>query len=49
MRPGGDIAAIAGLCKHLLVVDAVDHEFIAGHCHAFAEFADQMHALSGTR
>ncbi|MDB5375061.1 MAG: formate dehydrogenase [Belnapia sp.] len=46
-RPGGDLAALTGLCKLLLEWDAVgeavlDHEFIAEHTHGFAEFVAAM-------
>lgn len=46
VRPGGDIAAIAGLCKHLLDRDAVDHGFVAQHCHDFARFEAWIRDLS---
>jgi len=49
VRAGGDIAAIAGLCKALLALDdearrggdnsVLDQAFIAQHCHGFDEFA----------
>ncbi|WP_449469181.1 FdhF/YdeP family oxidoreductase [Sphingobium chungangianum] len=48
VRPGGDIAAIMGLCKHVLARDAelfardkrhlIDTAFIEQHCHGFDEF-----------
>jgi molybdopterin-dependent oxidoreductase alpha subunit len=48
VRPGGDIAAIAGLCKALLEIDdaaiaagaprAIDSAFIAQHTHGFEDF-----------
>ena len=51
VRPGGDIAALMGLCKHVLARDAaaraagereiVDRLFIEQHCHGFDEFAQQ--------
>lgn len=49
VRPGGDIAALMGLCKHVLAVDeshqaagkpsVLDREFIAQHTHGFESFA----------
>ncbi|HEY4145813.1 FdhF/YdeP family oxidoreductase [Pinirhizobacter sp.] len=49
VRPGGDIAAIMGLCKHVLAVDAsrrshgdegvLDRAFIAEHTSGFETFA----------
>lgn len=48
VQPGGDIAAIAGMCKHLLDCGALDHEFIAQHCHGFDGFADQMRRMDWT-
>ncbi|TBN39003.1 FdhF/YdeP family oxidoreductase [Paracoccus subflavus] len=38
LRPGGDIAAIAGICKHLFAMDAVDRDFIDRHGHDFDAF-----------
>lgn len=48
VKAGGDIAAITGICKHLLVLDTMsqeagkggvlDHEFIAEHTAGFDEF-----------
>ncbi len=52
--PGGDLAALAGLCKLVLEWDAaraagdaavVDHDFIAEHTHGFEAFARSMRAL----
>ncbi len=48
--PGGDLAALAGLCRLLLDWDAagervVDHDFIAAHTHGFPDFARAMRAL----
>lgn len=46
-RPGGDIAAILGMCKHVFALDAearqegrrvLDDDFIAQHTHGFADF-----------
>ena len=49
VRPGGDIAAIMGLCKHVLAIDdarlaagepgALDRDFIAAHTAGFDGFA----------
>ena len=49
VRPGGDIAALMGLCKHVLAVDesrqaagkpgVLDRDFIAQHTHGFESFA----------
>ncbi len=54
VRPGGDIAALIGLAKHVLSVDAaltargegsvLDRAFIAEHCHGFEAFRD--HAMA---
>lgn len=48
VRPGGDIAAIMGLCKHVLALDrfarenggagALDDKFLSEHTHGFKEF-----------
>ena len=46
LRPGGDIAAIAGICKHLLEIGAVDRDFIAEHGHDFDAFEAWIHASS---
>lgn len=50
VRPGGDIAALMGLCKHVIAVDAarraegspgvIDHTFIAEHTNGFDRFVD---------
>jgi len=50
VRPGGDIAALMGLCKHVLAVDAariaegspgvLDRAFIDQHTHGFDTFVD---------
>lgn len=47
VRPGGDIAAIAGICKRLLDLEAerrgvIDHAFLAEHCTGFDAFASAM-------
>lgn len=49
VRPGGDIAALMGLCKRVFAVDAAHHsegkpgvldrDFIGQHTHGFADFA----------
>jgi molybdopterin-dependent oxidoreductase alpha subunit len=49
VRPGGDIAALIGICKHILAVDdehqsrgasgVLDRTFIAEHTNGFNEFA----------
>ena len=54
VRPGGDIAALMGLCKHVLAIDAarcaagqpgvLDRDFIAAHTHGFEAFADAARA-----
>ena len=51
VRPGGDIAALMGLARHVFVVDAerraagerpvLDDAFIAAHCSGFEAFRDQ--------
>ena len=47
VRPGGDIAAILGLCKHVLAAEdagggVLDHAFIAEHTTGFEDFARQV-------
>lgn len=59
VRIGGDIAAIQGMCKHILVTDdearanggkpVIDHDFIAMHTDGFAAFADHCRALPWER
>ena len=54
VRPGGDIAALMGLCKHVLTVDesrqasgrpgVLDRDFIARHTHGFESFAAMAQA-----
>ncbi len=54
VRPGGDIAALMGLCKHVLAVDAtrtatgkpsiLDRAFIEQHCADFDNFAAKVEA-----
>jgi len=51
VRPGGDIAAIAGLCKHVLEIhDAdgaiLDEAFVQAHTDGFDAFADAMRGTS---
>ncbi|CAN5512402.1 FdhF/YdeP family oxidoreductase [soil metagenome] len=56
--PGGDIAAISGLCKHLIEQDdaavakgaarVLDAAFITEHTHGFNELADTLRAMSWT-
>ncbi len=56
VKVGGDIAAIAGLCKSLLALDdqaqrsgaarVIDQEFITRNCHGFEEFDAWLRALS---
>ena len=57
VKAGGDIAAIAGLCKALLALEEarnqarpsiLDQAFIAEHCHGFEEFAEWLRAQSWT-
>ena len=51
VKPGGDIAAMMGLCKYVLAADdaarregqrALDADFIAGHTQGFEEFAAKV-------
>lgn len=56
VRPGGDIAALLGLSKHVLVLDTervgkgeraiVDHAFIAEHTSEFEAFAKKVESTS---
>ena len=56
VRPGGDIAVIMGLCKHVLARDAalfardkrhlIDKPFIEQHCHGFDDFVACANATS---
>jgi molybdopterin-dependent oxidoreductase alpha subunit len=39
VKPGGDTAALMGLCKLLIEMDALDHPFIEQHTHGFEAFA----------
>jgi molybdopterin-dependent oxidoreductase alpha subunit len=55
VRTGGDIAAMAGLCKWLIEWDdaataagdppVLDHDFLDQHCHGLAPFAAHIRAL----
>ena len=54
VKTGGDIAAILGLCKHVLAADddarrdgarrVIDADFIAGHTHGFESFEAKVRA-----
>ncbi len=44
VKAGGDIAAMAGIAKLIIEWDALDHDFIAEHCHDFEAFAAAMRA-----
>ena len=54
VRAGGDIAALMGLCKHVLAAEdaraaeggepVLDHAFIAQHTHGFEAFVDRVRA-----
>lgn len=56
VRPGGDIAAILGMCKHILAEDdrlwaqeqrrVIDHAFIAQHTSGFEAFAARARSVS---
>jgi len=46
VKAGGDAAALKGIAKHLLVLDALDHDFIATHTEGFAAFAADIAATS---
>lgn len=39
VRPGGDMAVVAGMCRWLIEADAIDHAFIAEHTHGYSEFS----------
>jgi molybdopterin-dependent oxidoreductase alpha subunit len=55
LKPGGDLAAISGLCKALLALDAeareagrppvLDHAFIEQHTHGFLEFCEFLRGV----
>ena len=56
VRPGGDIAALMGLCKHVLAIDAaelaagkpsvLDHGFLKQHTSGSEAFFDKVRATS---
>lgn len=46
VKAGGDAAALKGIAKHLLVLDALDHDFIATQTQGFSEFAADIAATS---
>ena len=46
VKAGGDAAALKGIAKHLLVLDALDHDFIATQTQGFAEFAADIAATT---
>ena len=35
VKAGGDLAALTGICKALVALNALDHDFIAAHCDGF--------------
>lgn len=39
VRPGGDMAVVAGMCRWLIEADAIDPAFIAEHTHGYSEFS----------
>lgn len=49
VRPGGDIAALMGVCKHVLAradrePDLLDHNFLAEHTQGYAAFREKVGA-----
>jgi len=56
VRPGGDIAAMMGMCKHAFALDTArreggedgvfDRDFIAQHTSEFDDFATKVHATA---
>ena len=52
VRPGGDIAALAGICKRVIERDeasggtVIDHDFLDGHTTGFSDFAARMKGIS---
>jgi molybdopterin-dependent oxidoreductase alpha subunit len=51
VKAGGDAAALKGIAKHLLALEAergqvLDGEFIAAHTEGFADFSADIHATS---
>lgn len=51
VKAGGDAAALKGIAKHLLALDALDHDFIATQTQGFTAFAADIAAtpLGGHR
>lgn len=49
LRPGGDIAAIAGICKHLFEINGQDQDFLDRHCHGVEPFRDWLGTLGWDR
>ena len=43
---GGDLAALTGVCKHVLETDALDRAFLAEHTDGFDAFAARVRATS---
>lgn len=48
-NPGGDIAALTGVAKHVLAMEEdeggiLDHEFLAQHCHGLQDWMDWVAA-----
>ena len=46
VKAGGDIAAVMGMCKHILAEGVLDREFIAEHTHGFEAFRAKAEATS---
>ncbi|MFX8696414.1 hypothetical protein ABTM58_20395, partial [Acinetobacter baumannii] len=56
VKPGGDIAAIMGLCKHVIAVHeerlaagrdgVIDTRFIAEHTNGYADFVEHTRATN---
>ncbi len=46
VMPGGDIAAISGICKALIDSGRIDYDFIAQHTHGFEAFARKLNETS---
>lgn len=46
LKIGGDLAALAGICKHLIDIGAVDAEFIRSHTEGYAELRTHLQALT---
>ncbi|TCM13985.1 molybdopterin-dependent oxidoreductase alpha subunit [Novosphingobium sp. PhB165] len=54
VRPGGDIAALMGVCKRVLQLDQergdiLDASFLAAHCHGLEEFRASVLATSWSK